>query len=120
MLITNAKNKLAGTSVSVHAGIGSTDDSFYGETPEFIDRVYSYGCVNLDMEASGIFTTAHMLGKKAAAIYSVSSNLRSGEIYYADGTKEEDNQKLADGWELEIQIALETFYQYENLKEHLY
>ncbi len=119
MLIQQAKEKLAGSNVKVHAGIGSTDDSFYGETPEFIDRVYKYGCINLDMEASGIFTTAHMLGKHAAAIYSISSNLKSGEIYYADGTKEEDNKKLADGWETEIQIALETFYQYENLKEHL-
>ena len=119
LLIQQAKAALAGSSTNVHAGIGSTDDSFYGETPEFIDRVYSYGCVNLDMEASAIFTTAHILKKKAAAIYSISSNLKSGEIYYADGTKEEDNQKLADGWDTEIQIALETFYQYENLKEHL-
>lgn len=119
MLIKQAKKYLANEDISVHAGIGSTDDSFYGETPEFIDNVYKYGCVNLDMEASGIFTVANVLKKKAAAIYSISSNLKSGEIYYADGTKEEDNKKLADGWETEIKIALETFYQYEFLKEHL-
>lgn len=119
MLISQAKKTLKGSPVCIHAGIGSTDDSFYGETPEFIDRVYGYGCVNLDMEASGIFTVANRLGKKAAAIYSISSNLKSGEIYYADGTKEEDNTKLADGWDTEIQIALETFYQYENMKDHL-
>ncbi|QNL43750.1 nucleoside phosphorylase [Oscillibacter hominis] len=97
---------------SVHYGIGSTDDSFYGETPEFIDRLVSYGCINLEMEASGVFTVAHRKGCRAAAIYGCSANLKTSELYYADGTPESGNQKLVDAWEQEIQIALETFYRF--------
>lgn len=120
MLLSQAKEEMEGTDVAVHAGIGTTDDSFFGETPEFIDRVAGYGCVNLDMEASGIFTAAIHRRKRAAAIYSVSANLRSGEIYYADGTKEKDNEKLAAGWEHEILIALKTFARFDRMEKHLY
>lgn len=113
-LIRKAKEMMAGTTTSVHHGIGTTDDAFFGETPEFIERVYSYGCNNLDMEASGIFTVANKRKKRAAAIFAVSANLRNNEIYYADGTKESDNQKLVQGWENEIQVVLETIYQWEH------
>lgn len=118
-LLTKANEMTSEKDLEVHAGIGSTDDSFFGETPEFIEKIAGYGCINLDMEASGIFTVANRLGAKAAAIYGVSSNLRSGEIYYADGTREKDNQKLVNAWDTEIRVALETIYMYDNLKKHI-
>lgn len=118
-LANKAKEMTAGTDVAVHTGIGSTDDSFYGETPEFIEHVFNCGCINLEMEASGIFTVAHKRKKKAAAIYGVSSNLRSGEIYYADGTKEKDNVKLANAWDTEIRVALETIYMYDSMVKNM-
>ncbi|HHW93882.1 MAG TPA: nucleoside phosphorylase [Clostridiaceae bacterium] len=116
LLLKTAREMAEGQEFKVHYGIGSTDDSFYGETPEYIERVHSYGCINLEMEASGIFTTAYRKGQRAAAIYGVSANLRTGEIYYADGTKESDNTKLAKAWDEEIKIALETCYRFERLK----
>ena len=96
----------------VHYGIGTTDDAFYAETPAFIDRVRSYGCINLDMEASGIFTVAQQRGVRAAAIYGASANLADAEITYADGTPEDGNTRLVDAWEREIQVALETMYRF--------
>lgn len=118
-LIRKAKEMTEGTSIHVHHGIGSTDDAFFGETPEFIDRVYGYGCNNLDMEASAIFTVANKRKKRAAAIFGISANLMSNEVYYADGTKEHDNQKLVEAWEKEIQVVLETIYQFENTKRKI-
>ena len=115
-LLVNTAREMADTGMAIHTGIGSTDDSFFGETPEFIEKVLGYGCINLDMEASGIFTVARRLHCRAAAIYSCSSNLSSGEIYYADGTKESDNAKLANGWDREICIALETIARFEQMK----
>lgn len=114
MLLSTAREMVNGHDFDIHYGIGSTDDGFYGETPEYIERIHSYGCINLDMEAAGIFTTAHRKGQRAAAIYGASANLRTGEIYYADGTKESDNIKLAKAWDKEIEIALETCYRFEN------
>ena len=96
----------------VHYGIGSTDDAFYGETPEFIDRVRKCGCINIEMEASGIFTVAQQRGVRAAAIYGASANLSDAEITYADGTPESGNTRLVDAWEREIRVALETFYRF--------
>lgn len=116
LLIQTARQAAKERNLRVHHGIGSTDDSFYGETPEFIEHVYKCGCINLEMEASGIFTAAQRKGCKAAAIYGVSSNLRSGEVYYGDGNTESDNQLLARAWDEEIQIVLETIYQYEQNK----
>jgi uridine phosphorylase len=116
-LITTARALTAGTEVSVHYGIGSTDDAFFGETPEFIEKLHSYGCINIEMEASGIFTAAHRRGCRAAAIFGCSANLKTGEIYYADGTKEADNQKLVNAWNKEIEIVLETIYKFELAKK---
>lgn len=118
-LLNKAKKMTENSSISVHTGIGSTDDAFFGETPEFIDRVSEYGCINLEMEASGIFTVAHKLGAKAAAIYGVSSNLKSGELYYADGTREKDNLKLVTAWDTEIRVALETISMYDSLQKNI-
>ena len=116
-LLKNARKAAAERGLHVHYGVGSTDDSFYGETPEFINNVYSYGCINLEMEASALFTVAMRKGCKAAAIYGVSSNLRDAEIYYGDGNTESDNQLLAKAWDEEIQIVLETIYEYEQEKQ---
>lgn len=116
MLLKNARKAEKERGLHVHYGVGSTDDAFYGESPEFIDHVYNCGCINLEMEASAIFTAAHRKHCKAAAIYGVSSNLRAGEVYYGDGNTESDNQLLAKAWDEEIQIVLETIYEYEQKK----
>lgn len=103
------------TALPVHFGIGTTDDSFYGETPEHIEKMSGYGCLNMEMEASGIFTVAQRRKVRAAAIYGVSANLVTSEIYYGDGVKEKENTKLVHAWDEEIKIALEAIYRFDEL-----
>ena len=112
MLMQTAKEMTAGTDVDVYAGITSSDDAFYGETPEFIDKLRSYKVMNLDMESSALYTVAHLRGVKAATINGTSGNLTNAEVIY---TKK--NEKLYEAWEREIQIVLETIYRIEQLKK---
>lgn len=114
LLLQTAKELTADTDVSVYAGITSSDDAFYGESPEFIDRLRSYKVMNLDMESSALYTVAHLRGVKAATINGTSGNLTNAEVIY---TKK--NEKLYDAWEKEIQIVLETIYRIEQQKKEI-
>ncbi|XMB67262.1 nucleoside phosphorylase [Mycoplasmatota bacterium zrk1] len=107
-----AKELTNGTDVNVFTGISATDDAFYGETPEWIQKLIDLKVTNIEMEASAIFTVAHVRGIKAACICGVSGNLKTGEVIY-----QEKNVKLAEAWEREIQIILEAIYRQEQLKE---
>lgn len=111
LLLQTAKELTAGTDTAVYAGITSSDDAFYGETPEFIDRLRSYKVMNLDMESSALYTVAHLRGVKAATINGTSGNLTNAEVIYT-----RKNEKLYEAWEKEIQIVLETIYRMEQLK----
>lgn len=106
------QNHTTDNDVSVYAGITSSDDAFYGESPEFIDRLRSYKIMNLDMESSALYTVAHLRGVKAATINGTSGNLTNAEVIY---TKK--NEKLHEAWEREIQIVLETIYRLEQQKK---
>lgn len=107
-LIRTAREMTAGTGTGVYMGITSSDDAFYGETSEFIDKLRSYRVMNLDMESSALYTIAHLRGVRAATINGTSGNLTNAEVIY---TKK--NEKLYDAWEQEIQIVLETIYRME-------
>jgi uridine phosphorylase len=101
-----------GTDFRVYTGITSSDDAFYGETPEFLDKLRSYKVMNLDMESSALYTVAHLRGVRAATINGTSGNLTNAEVIY---TKK--NERLYDAWEKEIQIVLETIYRMEQAKK---
>lgn len=111
MLIQTAKEMTRGTDISVFAGITSSDDAFYGETPEFLDKLRSYKVMNLDMESSALYTVAHLRGVRAATINGTSGNLTNAEVIYT-----RKNEKLHEAWEKEIQIVLETIYRMEQQK----
>ena len=111
MLIQTAKEMTEGTDFDVYTGITSSDDAFYGETPEFLDKLRSYKVMNLDMESSALYTVAHLRGVRAATINGTSGNLTNAEVIY---TKK--NERLYDAWEKEIQIVLETLSRMEQLK----
>ena len=112
MLIQTAKEMTEGTDFRVYTGITSSDDAFYGETPEFLDKLRSYKVMNLDMESSALYTVAHLRGVRAATINGTSGNLTNAEVIY---TKK--NERLYDAWEKEIQIVLETIYRMEQAKK---
>ena len=103
-----AREKTKDSDINVFTGISATDDAFYGETPEWIEKLIKLKIQNIEMEASALFTIAHLRGIKAACICGVSGNLKTGEVIY-----EKANTKLADAWEKEIEIVLEAIYQYQ-------
>ncbi len=93
----------------LHVGLNSTDDAFYGETPELIQQLSDLGLLNLEMEAAAIFTIAHKRNLKAGMVCGVSGNLVNADVEY-----EGENTRLVQAWEHAIQIALEGIVRYEN------
>lgn len=93
---------------ALHVGLGACTDAFYGETPQLIRMMIEHRMLNVEMESSAIYTIAHMRGLKAAMVCAVSGNLNTGDVVY-----EGVNEKLAQGWEDAIQVALEGIYRYE-------
>ena len=92
----------------VFYGINASDDAFYGETQEWIEKLSSYGCLNVEMESSALYTVCTRRKKRAAMISAVSGNLITGEVIY-----ETSNEGLATGWDVEIRVVLEAIYRFE-------
>ena len=67
--------------------------------------------MNIEMEASALYTIGHLRNVRTACICGTSGNLTTGEVIY---TKK--NEKLHEAWEKEIQIVLETIYRFEQKK----
>ncbi len=107
-LIETALEHKQGRTYHLHVGLGVTTDAFYGETPELIQMMIDHRMLNVEMESSVMYTIAHRRGLKAAMVCAVSGNLKTGDVVY-----EEINEKLAQGWEDAIQVALEGIYCYE-------
>lgn len=112
VLIRKAKEMCEDASHNVFIGIGCTDDAFYGETPEYIESLIKLNIQNIEMEASGLFTVAHMRKVRCAAIYGASVNLQTGENTYGQA-----NPKLEVAWDKEIDIALETMLEFYRQNE---
>ena len=91
-------------------GISATDDAFYGETQEWIRKLIDLKIANVEMEASALFTIGHIRDVAAACICGVSGNLKTGEVIY-----QQKNTKLAEAWEKEIQVVLETISRHHQL-----
>ncbi|MFI3249814.1 MAG: nucleoside phosphorylase [Eubacteriales bacterium] len=110
-LIQTAKEMTANTDEKVYIGVSSTDDAFYGETPEFLDNLRKLKIMNIEMEASALYTVGHLRDVRVACICGTSGNLTNREVVYTH-----KNEKLAEAWEREIRIVLETIYQFEQAK----
>jgi len=102
-LIDTAREMQPSLGCGVYYGINATDDAFYGETPEWIDKLSKLGCLNVEMESSALFTVCHRRGIRGAMISAVSGNLVRADVIY-----ETENTGLAEGWENEIKVVLET------------
>ena len=90
---------------AVHSGFNATDDAFYAETPELIQRFSALGLLNVEMESSAMFVVARLRGLRAAMVCAVSGNLVTGDVVYG-----RPNERLAVGWEHSIDVALETVH----------
>jgi uridine phosphorylase len=92
----------------VYYGINATDDAFYGETPEWIEKLAKYGCMNVEMESSALYTVCHRRKKRAAMVSAASGNLITADVIY-----ETANEMLAQGWNDEILLVLEAIVKFE-------
>ena len=113
-LMNTAKLLTKDIETNVFMGISSTDDAFYGETPEFQKKLMDLKITNIEMEASAIFTIGHLRDVRTACICGVSGNLKTGEVIYTT-----ENTKLAEAWNKEIEIVLEAIYLFDKIKHTL-
>lgn len=70
--------------VNVHVGNVFSADLFYATEPDMFDVMEKYGILGVEMEAAGIYAIAAEYGVKAAAIFTVSDHIRSGEKLSAE------------------------------------
>lgn len=89
-------------------GMNASSDAFYGETPELLQMLSDHRALNVEMEASAIYTIANMRGLKAGMVCAVSGNLVTNDVIY-----DRPNTGLVQGWEDAITIALEAISLYE-------
>lgn len=95
---------------ALHVGLNASDDAFYGETPEFVEKLSRHKLLNVEMESAAIFTIAHLRGLKAAMVCGVSGNLMTADVEY-----EGENPALVRAWEDAIAIGLEGIRRYESM-----
>lgn len=107
-LIDTARDMAPSLGCGVYYGIGASDDAFYGETPEWIEKLSGYGCLNVEMEASAIYTICHRRGVRGAMVSAVSGNLVRSDVIY-----ETANVGLENGWDHEIEVVLETIAKFD-------
>ena len=84
-----------------HVGIVSSDDAFYAENPEFIQRMTALGALGLDMESSAIFVVSRVRGLESGSILSASENFARKSI-----VPEKVPKALKEGWLKETRVAL--------------
>ena len=94
-----------------HVGIVSSDDAFYAETPDFIDRMTAAGVLGLDMESSAIFVVSRARGVESGSILSASENFARKSI-----VPEKVPEALRKGWLNETQVALKAIEALEGLR----
>lgn len=107
-LIDTARDMKDEVSGQVLYGINASDDAFYGETPEWIEKLSKLGCLNVEMESSALYTVCHRRGKRGAMISAVSGNLVTADVIY-----ETVNTGLVQGWDDEIKVVLEAIYRFD-------
>jgi uridine phosphorylase len=105
MLAAVAREFGAEQGFGVHVGLNATDDGFYAESPEWIEKLASLGLLNVEMESSALFIVARLRNLRAGMVCAVSGNLVTGDVTY--GTH---NERLATGWRQGVAVALEAVH----------
>lgn len=108
-LIEAARDLSTERGFGVHIGLNASSDAFYAETPAFIENLQRQRILNIEMESSAIFTIAHLRSLSAAMVCAVSYNYTQPEEIDYEGP----NQRLIQGWDNAIDVALEGIYRYE-------
>ena len=108
VLLDTARDMKDEVSGKIFYGINASDDAFYGETPEWIEKLSKLGCLNVEMESSALYTVCHRRGKRGAMISAVSGNLVTADVVY-----ETVNTGLVQGWDDEIKVVLEAISRFD-------
>ncbi len=106
-LVNNARRYVAeeGDKYRVHTGITATVDGFYGETPEFLDRLRRLNIMNLEMESAAVIITAMRHGIRGGCICTCGN----------DDTSPESKALYAKTMERQLRIALDSFVELDNM-----
>ncbi len=86
--------------ITPHVGNVFSADLFYSPQPELFDVMAKYGIVGVEMEAAGIYAVAAEFGVKAAAVFTVSDHIKTGEQTTAEERQNTFNDMMV--------IALES------------
>lgn len=73
-----AQEVCAGTQRKVWVGINASNDGYYTETPEFIERMLQMRIQNMEMESAGLFAVSRCREVKAACICGAGTNMQTG------------------------------------------
>jgi len=92
---------------TVHVGPIATDDAFYAETEEHVERWEGAGLLAVEMEAAALFTLARRKRLDAGAICTVDGNLVEG-TQKGETDDEELPPKARDNVDRAIAIALDA------------
>lgn len=93
--------EVAASALPHHVGLIASDDAFYAVTPEQARGLFATrGVLGIEMEASAVFTVAHLRGLEAGAVMTVSN-------YIGDETLVPD-EVLQTGVSNMIKTALEA------------
>jgi len=96
-----------------HFGLVASDDSFYRETPQHIQKLHDLGLISVEMECSAIFVACSQRhGLRGAMISAVAGNLYTGGEEYA-----EDCEDISRAFDDEIAVALEAIRNLEHNQE---
>lgn len=88
--------------IEVHPGRIYSTDVFYHEVPEIDYLDHEMHCLGTEMEAFALFHNAHICGKKASCLATVSDHLRTKEELSADKRE----KSFAQMMELALNTAL--------------
>lgn len=91
----------------IHVGPIASDDAFYAETDEYVERWEDAGVLSVEMEAAAVFTLARRKGMAAGAICTVDGNLVRG-TQKGETDDEELPEKAKDNVERAIEISLDA------------
>ncbi|PID66041.1 MAG: purine-nucleoside phosphorylase [Gammaproteobacteria bacterium] len=86
--------------ITPHVGNVFSADLFYTPQPELFDTMAKYGIVGVEMEAAGVYGVAAEFGAKAAAVFTVSDHIKTGEQTTAEERQNTFNNMMV--------IALES------------
>ncbi len=86
--------------IPVHEGRVCSSDAFYRENPDIDFINHDMQCLGTEMEAFALFHNAHVCGKKASCIATVSDHIRTGE--------ELPSEEREKSFSVMMQLALES------------